>query len=127
MDSVMHFEVVFDNKDRAKKFYQKTFGWQFMDIPGMDEYTMITTAPSDDHGMSKEPGKINGGMMAKDKDANHPLLVITVDSIDATLKKVEAEGGKTVMPKVKTGDFGFYARFKDSEGNVMGLWQAVVK
>ncbi|MBL8685961.1 MAG: VOC family protein [Alphaproteobacteria bacterium] len=123
MDSVMHFEVVFDNKERAKKFYQSAFGWQFQEMPGMD-YVMAMTAESDKQGAPKETGRINGGMMKKDPSAGYPLLVVTVKSIEAALKKVESSGGKTVLAKQSVGNFGYYARVKDTEGNVLGLWES---
>ena len=124
MDSVSHFEVVFDNKERAKKFYQTMFGWQFQEMPGMD-YVMAMTAEGDQKGCPKEPGKINGGLMARDTTAAYPLVVIDVKSIDATLKKVAKSGGKVVLPKQNVGDFGYYARIKDTEGNTIGLWEAI--
>ena len=63
--------------------------------------------------------------MKRDDTARFPILVIRVDDAEACLKKVEDAGGKTVVPVSKVGDFGLYARFKDTEGNVMGIWQDV--
>lgn len=123
MDSVTHFEVIFDNKERAKKFYQNTFGWQFQEVG--KGYVMAITAESNAQGTPKEAGRINGGMMPKDQNTNYPLLVVTVTSIDATLKKVESSGGKTVLAKQSVGNFGYYARVKDTEGNVLGLWENI--
>ena len=31
------------------------------------------------------------------------------------------------MPKMSIGTFGFYARAKDTEGNVIGIWQTLKK
>jgi len=36
---------------------------------------------------------------------------------------VQRLGGSTVSEKQPVGDMGFAAYFKDSEGNVLGLWQ----
>ena len=46
---VVHFEIPFDNGDRARSFYRDLFGWQVMEMPGMD-YTMVTSGPSGDTG-----------------------------------------------------------------------------
>jgi predicted enzyme related to lactoylglutathione lyase len=46
-----------------------------------------------------------------------------VDSIDDTLKAVESLGGATVVGKEPVGEMGFSAYFRDSEGNVLGLWE----
>jgi len=40
-----------------------------------------------------------------------------------TLKAVEARGGATVVAKEQVGAMGFAAYFRDSEGNVLGLWE----
>jgi len=91
-------------------------------MPGF-EYTMITTTPSDDMGMPKQAGSINGGMPKRGIGVDHPVITIHVDSIDSTLQKVEKLGGKAVAPKMPVGDMGFTAYFKDTEGNIVGLWQ----
>jgi hypothetical protein len=49
--------------------------------------------------------------------------IIRVDDIDAALIKIEQLGGKTVQKKMPVGDTGFAAYFKDTEGNVIGLFQ----
>jgi len=36
---------------------------------------------------------------------------------------IETGGGKVIRPKMAVGDMGFAAYFKDSEGNVIGLWE----
>ena len=36
---VVHFEVPFDDGDRARKFYGETFGWQLIPVPDMS-YTI---------------------------------------------------------------------------------------
>lgn len=46
-----------------------------------------------------------------------------MSNIDEALKKIEQNGGKVVRGKEEVGDVGYAAYFKDSEGNVVGLWQ----
>lgn len=121
MDSVVHFEVPADDLGRAKTFYGEVFGWKTMDIPHMD-YVMVETTETENR-RPTQPGAINGGMMRRDEIATSPVIVVGVQSIEATLKKVERAGGKVVMPKVQVGDMGHYARVADSEGNVIGLWE----
>ena len=118
---VVHFEVPFEDGDRARAFYQDAFGWNIMPMPEMD-YTMVSTGPTGDQGPS-EPGYIGGGMMERSNGFQGPVLVVDVDDIDEALVKVEGLGGKTARPKMAVGDMGFTAYFTDSEGNLMGLWQ----
>jgi predicted enzyme related to lactoylglutathione lyase len=46
-----------------------------------------------------------------------------VEDIEATLKTVESLGGAVVRPKETIPGMGSFAYFKDTEGNVMGLWE----
>ena len=124
MNKVVHFEIPYDNEDRAKKFYQNVFGWQITKMPDMD-YSMVTTVDSDPQTMRpKTPGAINGGMLKKDSTGPYPILVIDVEDCDAHVAKAEAAGGKVVIPKFAIGNFGYYARIVDTEGNIIGIWQA---
>ena len=119
MDKVVHFEIPFEKKDRAGKFYKSIFGWKLADIPEMD-YVMAYAARTDKNHMVKEKGAINGGMFPRNRNVKAPVIVIGVASIDATIKKVKAAGGKVITPKQRIPG-GSYARIADSEGNVIGL------
>jgi predicted enzyme related to lactoylglutathione lyase len=120
---VVHFEVPFDDKDRALAFYRDVFEWQIQSIPEMD-YNIVTTGPAGDQGMPSAPGYIGGGMMQRQAPVKTPVITLEVDDIDATLATVEKHGGGTVAPKMPVGDMGFAAYFTDCEGNLMGLWQS---
>jgi predicted enzyme related to lactoylglutathione lyase len=119
---VVHFEIPFDDGDRARSFYKETFGWQVQEMPEMS-YTLVMSGPSGDSGPT-ESGFINGGMLSREQSAGGaPVIVIDVDSIDSTLEKVGGLGGSTVAGKTPVGDMGFAAYIKDPEGNVIGLWE----
>ena len=122
MDKVVHFEIPADDIARAQKFYSTVFGWKMNSIPGMG-YTILNTTPSGENGMPEEPGAINGGMLERQEPIMGPVITINVESIDEALKKIEQNGGKVVRGKEAVGDMGHAAYFKDSEGNVVGLWQ----
>lgn len=123
---VVHFEIPADNMERARNFYKKVFGWKIEDAPGMD-YALLGTTPTDERGMVTELGGINGGM-AKRHDLHYgTVITIAVESIEAISKVIEREGGKIVRERMPVGDIGFAAYFVDSEGNVEGLWEPVMK
>ena len=122
-NKVTHFEIPADNTTRAIAFYEKSFGWKISEYPGMD-YWGVRTTPTDDKQRPSELGGINGGLTKRTALAAHPSFTIDVPSIDHALANVEKNGGKTVQPKTAIGEMGFVAAFKDSEGNVVGLWQA---
>lgn len=90
-------------------------------MPG-PEYYIVNTVVTDKKGMPASPGAINGGMM-KRMAKESTIIVIKVALLDDYLGKVKKAGGRVVMPKQKVGDMGLYARFTDTEGNLVGLWQ----
>ncbi len=119
---VVHFEVPFDDPDRARGFYRDVFDWQIQSMPELS-YNMVSTGPLTDQGMPSEPGYIGGGMMQRQAPVVSPVITLAVDDIDSTLAAVEQHGGSSVGAKMAVGEMGFAAYFHDSEGNLMGLWQ----
>lgn len=128
MDKVVHFEIPVDDAERAKEFYRSAFDWQLIDS-GMGDgniYTTVMTTPIDEQTqIPTEPGAINGGLMRRTPDTPSPVITIGVGAIDDALKKVEAGGGTVVQPRTEIPNLGAFAYFKDSEGNVVGLWETI--
>jgi len=128
MDSVVHFEIPFEKKKRAADFYKKTFGWETNDVPGMDYTIAYTTQTDMKTRMIKKPGAINGGMMKRNDKIKSPIITIVVKNIDEAIKKTKENGGSIYIDKMEIGKgIGFSAYIKDTEGNVIGLWQPVKK
>lgn len=124
MDSVVHFEIPFEDKKRATDFYKKTFGWETKEYPDMD-YTIVYTTETDMKTfMVKKPGAINGGMMKREDKIKSPVITIGVKDMDESLKKTKVNGGKVLIDKMPVGDMGFSAYIKDTEGNIIGLFQS---
>jgi predicted enzyme related to lactoylglutathione lyase len=121
MNGIVHFEIPVDNRKRAETFYSEAFGWSINTVPEFD-YSMAGTTPSNEQGMPSQPGAINGGLPKRGGPVEHVVVTVQVDDIDAALKKIEQLGGKTVQKKMPVGDMGFSGYFKDTEGNVVGLW-----
>lgn len=118
---VVHFEIPADDEDRAREFYSSIFGWGFQIMPEM-EYSLAMTTPMDEHGRPAVTGSINGGLFRRG-DLTAPVVTIDVDDIDAALASIAARGGSVVREKLEVPGMGWNAYFKDSEGNVVGLWQ----
>lgn len=122
MAKVVHFEVPFDDKARAMKFYADAFDWQLRDMPEM-HYVMAMTTPIGDDFMPTDPGAINGGLTPRPPEAPAPTIYLDVPDIAAAIARVEAAGGRVVTPNTPIPGMGAYARVSDSEGNVIGLYQ----
>lgn len=130
MNKVVHFEIPTDDHPRAKRFYGEVFGWQLQDMPaGADVYTFAITSEIDENYQHKEVGAINGGLFPRNAElpVSNPVITIGVDSIDEHIRKIEAAGGTLVVPKGEVPEMGYYAYFKDTEGNLMGLWENMQK
>lgn len=120
----MHFEIPADDEARARDFYRSIFGWQLQEMDQMD-YTVVMTTPIDEQTqLPTEPGAINGGLMKRSADTPSPVLTVDVESIDDSLKQIEAGGGSVVRGRSEIPGMGAFAYFKDTEGNVLGLWES---
>jgi uncharacterized protein len=123
MGGVVHFEIPADDQERARSFYSGAFGWKINPMPEMN-YNTVTTTPTDEAtGRPNEPGAINGGLMGREGELVNTVITVDVADIDATLKTVAELGGSVVLPKSAIPDMGFFAYFRDTEGNVLGLWE----
>lgn len=119
-----HVEIPVDDLDRASAFYRQAFGWRVERLPwnGPAYCTVRGPEPPPD----AKPEASGGGLMGRrDLGADHPLLVIRIEdaTLDEALARIEQAGGKTEKPPEPVGDFGEWARFRDSEGNLLGLWK----
>jgi predicted enzyme related to lactoylglutathione lyase len=108
-----HIEIPYDDEVRAKAFYTAVFGWQFKAMDGYEGYSTYESGPGD----------LGGGIGKRGITA--PATVrnyVDVDDIDASIAAIPANGGTIVEPRTDMG-FGWYAVFKDSEGNELALYQ----
>lgn len=122
---VVHFEVPYDDADRARAFYKDVFGWDVQPVPELG-YDFVKTGPTDDEsGMPTEVGYIGGGMFQRETDIGLPIVTLEVDDMTAALDAVAKHGGSAVGDAQQVGDMGIAAYFKDCEGNLMGLWQTL--
>jgi len=125
MDPVVHFEMPFENRKRMAEFYSKVFGWKAQMLgPDMGDYVVVATTESDDNG-PKKPGAINGGFFPKKPDwpAQHPSIVIAVNGIKESVKKVTEAGGKVLGEPMEIPGIGLYVSFFDTEGNRVSMLQ----
>jgi predicted enzyme related to lactoylglutathione lyase len=123
MDNVVHFEIPVDDVDRAKQFYGSVFDWGLQTMEEMNYTLAITTAVDEQTQRPTEPGAINGGLMRRTPETPAPIITINVASVDDSLKQIEAAGGSVVTPRTEMPGMGAYGYFKDTEGNVVGLYE----
>lgn len=119
MPKVVHFELPFDDAERANKFYADVFGWQSSKWDGPEEYYLQQT------GAEAESYGIGGALIARASALNGggTLVVIGVDDLDAYIGRVAAAGCEIVTPRTAIPGVGWFANFRDTEGNVVGMFQ----
>ena len=121
-DKVTWFELPAHDTARAGKFYSDVFGWSTSDMGGGS--LMAITTPSDDQGTPSEAGAINGDISPRSEGFDKPLIVITVEDIDAKIDMVKNAGGQVVLPRKEVPEMGIvWAIVADTEGNRVGILQ----
>ncbi len=107
---VVHFEIGCKDKANTSAFYHDVFGWTIDSGPA----GMINTGA--DSGIQ--------GHIAAFGHEPHQFthFYIETDDLAASLKQIEAAGGKTIVPPIEIPT-GTFAWFSDIEGNTVGLWK----
>lgn len=113
---VVHFEIPIDDSERAGAFYRSVFGWDVTKWGPVDYWTMTTGA---------EPGPgAEGALTPRTESPEGVVVYVGVDNIDDALARVTAAGGTLLTEKMPIPTMGWSAHFRDSEGNLIGLFQA---
>jgi uncharacterized protein len=121
--TVSHFEIPARDLSRAARFYREVFGWTVEPLP-WEGHSYFKVRGSAAEGQREG---IDGGLLPAGQGIEHPLLMIHIsgEELAVCLDRIVAAGGRINLPATPVGAMGFYARFRDSEGNLLGLWQAV--
>jgi predicted enzyme related to lactoylglutathione lyase len=123
MNPVVHFEMPYEDKERAAAFYAKAFGWGYEMLgPETGEYVVVkTTEFNVKTRMPKEPGRINGGLFHRTKQNPSPSVVVAVDDIHEAMEQVTAAGGTVLGGPDEISGVGLYCAIMDTEGNRMSI------
>lgn len=115
---VVHFEIGSSNAPRSKEFFTQLFDWK-MEVRHGAEMIDCGAIPG-------VPG-INGHLNALGHEPHHYItFYVQVDDVDASLKKANMLGGKTLVPNTDIG-FANFAWIGDPDGNIIGLYQPKAK
>jgi predicted enzyme related to lactoylglutathione lyase len=112
--SNVHFELPADDIERAKKFWEELMGVETMTVPGFEDYPMFTLPA---------PERFTGAIVARQAPMQSLTLYLYVDSLDEHAKKVEALGGKIIVPKTAVPKMGYFVHCTDTENNLFALWE----
>ncbi|NLH21937.1 MAG: VOC family protein [Methanothrix sp.] len=111
MSSIVHFEIFCDEEERASKFYAELFGWKMERIAGA-RYWNITTQEG-----------AAGGLIHRFNPHQKIINYFGVPSVSQACARVEALGGRILVPSMAVPKAGYYSLCMDTEGNIFGLWE----
>lgn len=110
---IVHFEFEAADLERAKRFYEELFGWNFSDLTDPARYSLIDTGNGP-----------NGGVyISGEQPERHFKLYFDVEDIDSALTKVAELGGEAGKKQPIAG-VAWVARCFDSEGNEFTLFES---
>jgi predicted enzyme related to lactoylglutathione lyase len=111
-------DLVQPDLDGLRAFYGGLFGWTFdvrtpPEAPAQYAYALLDGQTVAGVGTPGPGERTPGGWMS----------YVSVDSADAAVAAVEANGGTIVSPPTDAGPAGRWAHCADADGAVFGLWQ----
>ncbi len=112
------FEIPTDNLDRAQRFYETILAQPLLRerFGGTDIAVLRGGA---------KPNS-SGALIAMDDcrpSVQGSIVYLSVADLDAVLERAQKNGGDTLMPRTALPEgMGFFAQFRDCEGNRVGLW-----
>ncbi len=120
-NAISWFEIPASDLERAQKFYETIFGISM--IPMDMENIRMRMFPLDDMMTQVGGAIVDSGGFHKASLTEGPLIYLNGNpDVQNVLDKVEAAGGKVMVPKTQISpEYGYMAVFVDTEGNRIGL------
>ena len=117
INAVNWFEIPVWDMGRAKSFYEKVLGMS-LELHETGSWTMAWFPMHQD-----APGATGTLMQGESYEPSNAgtIVYFSVDDIEEVLRRVDAHGGRTLMPRTGIGEHGFIAHFEDTEGNRLAL------
>jgi uncharacterized protein len=119
-NAISWFEIPSTDLDRATKFYERILGIKLnpLDLPNIK----MRMFPLEDM-MGVGGAVVNSGGFHKPSSTDGPLIYLNGNpDVQNILDKVEAAGGKIMVPKTQISpEYGYMAVIIDTEGNRIGF------
>jgi len=119
-NAISWFEIPSIDLSRAAKFYETIFDIKLnpLDLPEIK----MRLFPLEDNMSGVGGAIVDSGGFHKPSSTDGPLLYLNANpDVQNVLDKIEAAGGKIIVPKMSVGEYGFMGAFIDTEGNRIAL------
>jgi predicted enzyme related to lactoylglutathione lyase len=112
------FEIPTEDLNRAQRFYETVLAQPLIrENFGGTDMAVLRGGP--------KPNS-SGALVAMEDirpTVQGSIVYISVDNLSTVLDRVQAHGGDTLVPRTALpAGMGYFAQFRDSEGNRVGLW-----
>ena len=115
-NAINWFEIPVTDFERARKFYGAILDTEIQGMATPDG--QIGFLPAGE-------GAVAGGILKSPQHTPSENGVFVYlnggDDLNVILGRVEKAGGRVALPKLDVGDYGYIARFRDTEGNLISL------
>ena len=118
---IVHVELPAENPEAAAKFYEEAFGWKLTHNQEFN-YWMFD-AEGGPGGGFVSPGPYDGNGSGDRYEIGKPMVYLGSDDIEDDLARVEAAGGRIIMPRMDIGEMGSMAIFADPSGNHLAFFK----
>ena len=113
---ICYIEMSSKDPKVSADFYSRIFGWN------------VRTRGDGQTAFDDATGYVSGTWVAEPNGgAGSMLTYVMVDSIDESLRRISAAGGRIVAPFTPLGEGSGYAVFEDPAGNRVGLYEETPK
>lgn len=106
-------ELSSDDPPATRRFLEAAFGWRFRSVRmPMGEYLAYET-----------PDGRGGVRPAAPHEAPSSVAYVRVDDLARAQQRIEAAGGRVVLPRVEVPGMGCFFWFRVPGGPVLACWQ----
>lgn len=114
------FEIPTQDLDRAQRFYEAILEQPLTRDSCVDGELVLFPCGGPPH---------SGGALIQMPQSQPSLqgsiVYLSVADVSPVLERVAGQGGETLLPRTALPkDLGYFAQFRDCEGNRVGLWSA---
>ena len=123
--AIVHVEMTSKDPVASRRFLEAVFGWEFekLGVLPSQEYWAFggNSGPSGGVTISGPSGDLTP---AFGTDAPLTVNYVQVESVEATLEKIRAHGGKILFEKHEIPGHGYFATYEIPGGVVQGIYES---